>query len=196
MTVEKIIGSSDLVIKNLGHYIPKIPGILGITILGNGNVTPVLDLAELSRQSGNLVGKRPEYTRAADDRRRLPTALVVDDSLSARRSLVQFMQDAGYDVRSARDGMEAVDILDVLRPDIILSDLEMPRMNGMELVNYIRASDDLSVLPIIIITSRAAAKHQEEATAAGADVYLTKPYSEDELLEQILNLQKQKQPSG
>ena len=190
VTVEKVVRSNDLVIKNLGHYIPKIPGILGITILGNGNVTPVLDLAELIRQSGSVKGMKTEYRRSDDDHRRLPTALVVDDSLSARRSLVQFMQDAGYKVRSARDGLEAIEILNVLNPDIVLSDLEMPRMNGMEFVNHVRASDDKSSLPIIIITSRTASKHQQEAIAAGADVYLTKPYSEDELLEQIQKLQK------
>jgi len=191
VTVEKVVRSNDLVIKNLGHYIPKIPGILGITILGNGNVTPVLDLAELIRQSGSVKGMKIEYKSPDDDHRRLPVALVVDDSLSARRSLVQFMQDAGYKVRSARDGMEAMEILDIINPDIVLSDLEMPRMNGMELVNHVRASDDKSNLPIIIITSRTASKHQQEAIAAGADVYLTKPYSEDELLEQIQKLQKQ-----
>jgi chemosensory pili system protein ChpA (sensor histidine kinase/response regulator) len=158
--------------------------------LGNGNVTPVLDLAELIRQSGSVKGMKTEYNSSDNDHRRLPTALVVDDSLSARRSLVQFMQDAGYKVRSARDGLEAIEILNVLDPDILLSDLEMPRMNGMELVNHVRASDDKSSLPIIIITSRTASKHQQEAIASGADVYLTKPYSEDELLEQIQKLQK------
>jgi chemosensory pili system protein ChpA (sensor histidine kinase/response regulator) len=190
VTVEKVVRSNDLVIKNLGHYIPKIPGILGITILGNGNVTPVLDLAELIRQSGSVKEMQTEYRNSNEDHKRLPTALVVDDSLSARRSLVQFMQDAGYKVRSARDGLEAMEILNVLDPDILLSDLEMPRMNGMELVNHVRASDDKSSLPIIIITSRTASKHQQEAIASGADVYLTKPYSEDELLEQIQKLQK------
>ena len=87
-------------------------------------------------------------------------------------------------------GLEAIEILNVLNPDIVLSDLEMPRMNGMEFVNHVRASDDKSSQPIIIITSRTASKHQQEAIAAGADVYLTKPYSEDELLEQIQKLQK------
>lgn len=187
--VESIVGSQELVVKGLGHYIAKLPGILGVTILGNGSVTPVLDLPDLLRMFDADQQTTASYPRQTTKRAQLPAALVVDDSLSARRSLAHYMQDIGYDVRTARDGMEAFEIIKARKPDILLSDLEMPRMNGMELISHVRADKSISDLPFIMITSRAAAKHKEEAMAAGVDVYLTKPYSEDELLEHIKRLQ-------
>ena len=186
--VESIVDSQELVIKGLGHYITKLPGILGVTILGNGSVTPVLDLPDLLRIFDTDKQITTNYVRQTPKRAQLPAALVVDDSLSARRSLAQYMQDIGYDVRTARDGMEAFEIIKARKPDILLSDLEMPRMNGMELISHVRADKSIADIPFIMITSRAAAKHREEAMAAGVDVYLTKPYSEDELLEHIKKL--------
>jgi len=105
--------------------------------------------------------------------------------LSARRSLAQFLQDAGYEVRTARDGLEAVDMLNALEPQVLLVDLEMPRMNGIELAGHVRSVPRLAAVPIIMITSRSAAKHRQEAQAAGVDVYLTKPFAEDELLDHL-----------
>jgi chemosensory pili system protein ChpA (sensor histidine kinase/response regulator) len=98
------------------------------------------------------------------------------------------MHDAGYEVRQARDGIEAMDIIKTHKPDLLLSDLEMPRMDGMELAGHIRANTQTADIPIIMITSRAAIKHREEALSSGVNVYLTKPYAEDELLEEIHKL--------
>jgi chemosensory pili system protein ChpA (sensor histidine kinase/response regulator) len=186
--VEKILGSGDVVVKGLGDYVPNIPGILGVTLLGDGVVAPVLDIAEMLRHPLSLSAGAGLYTHEIHTTVKLPTALVVDDSLSARRSLAQFMQDAGYEVRQARDGIEAMDIIMTHKPDLLLSDLEMPRMDGLELVGHIRANTCMADIPIIMITSRAAAKHREEALASGVDVYLTKPYAEDELLDEIHKL--------
>ncbi len=186
--VEKILGSGDFVIKGLGEYVPGIPGVLGATLLGDGTVAPVLDIAELIRHPQFLSANAGRYTRKKIASVKLPTALVVDDSLSARRSLAQFMKDAGFDVRQARDGMEAMDIIMAHKPDLLLTDLEMPRMNGLELVSHVRANSNIADIPIIMITSRAAAKHREEAIATGVNIYLTKPFAEDELLEKIHNL--------
>jgi chemotaxis protein histidine kinase CheA/ActR/RegA family two-component response regulator len=186
--VEKILGSDDFVVKGLGDYVPGIPGVLGATLLGDGTVAPVLDIAELLRHPQFLSDNAARYTRGKIARVKLPVALVVDDSLSARRSLAQFMQDAGFEVRQARDGMEAMDIILAHKPDLLLSDLEMPRMNGLELTGHVRANPDTADIPVIMITSRAAAKHRDEALAAGVNVYLTKPYAEDELLEEVHNL--------
>ena len=188
--VDKIISTADLVVKGLGQYVPKIPGILGVAILGDGSVTPVLDIPELLRaraDAGFISGHsaRTDFLHA-----QLPTALVVDDSLSARRSLEQFMRDAGFTVRMARDGLEALDMIKTHKPDILLSDLEMPRMNGLELISHVRADQAIADIPIIMITSRAAAKHRQEAMNSGVDVYLTKPFSEDELLEYIHKLHR------
>ena len=187
IVVDEVLESRDLVVKNLGRYIAKLRGLLGATILGDGSVTPVLDLPELLRTpaaAAELAATgRFSATRTAAPR--LPVALVVDDSLSARRSLTQFLQDAGYEVRTARDGLEAAEILNALDPEVLLVDLEMPRMNGIELAGHVRSVPRLAAVPIIMITSRSAAKHRQEAQAAGVDVYLTKPFAEDELLEHL-----------
>jgi len=184
--VESVIDSREQVVKNLGRYIPRLHGILGVTILGDGSVIPVLDLPELLRD--------PDLTESAystEDGQggfQVPTAMVVDDSLSVRRSLTQFMEDAGYKVRAARDGIEAIEILEGFIPDILLVDMEMPRMNGIELSAYVRSQESIKELPIIMITSRSSAKHREQAERAGINSHVTKPFSEVALLEEIERL--------
>jgi DNA-binding response OmpR family regulator len=113
---------------------------------------------------------------------------VVDDSLSARRALAQVLSDAGYEVRTARDGLEAVEVIDVRTPDIVLVDMEMPRMNGIELTAHVRSRAATARLPVIMVTSRSTSKHRQQAEAAGVDVYLTKPFAEDQLLEHVQTL--------
>ena len=185
--VDSVLESRDLVVKNLGRHIPKLRGLLGATILGDGSVTPVLDLPELLRSpvTATELAATGRFHAPSAATKRLPLALVVDDSLSARRSLAQFLQDAGYEVRTARDGLEAVDMLNALEPQVLLVDLEMPRMNGIELTGHVRSVPRLAAVPIIMITSRSAAKHRQEAQTAGVDVYLTKPFAEDELLDHL-----------
>ncbi|MDX1529027.1 MAG: response regulator, partial [Gammaproteobacteria bacterium] len=184
--VDSIVDSRDLVIKSLGRYIPKLRGIAGATILGDGSVTPVLDLPELLRMpaaSGfrmDALQEETEFTESVESG--LPYALVVDDSLSARRALAQFIGDSGFEVGTARDGLEAIDLINAKRPDVVLLDLEMPRMNGLELTTHIRANSTTRGLPIVMITSRSTEKHRRQALAAGVNRYLTKPYSEEELI--------------
>lgn len=185
--VDEVIGSRDVVVKGLGQYLPKMRGVMGATILGDGSVTPVLDLPELLRQPYDDALDE-EVAHVAAPRAVLPSALVVDDSLSARRSLEQIMQDAGYAVSTARDGLEAASILESDPPDVLVTDLEMPRMNGMELARHVRGRNHIASMPVIMVTSRSTLKHKEQAKAAGVDAYLTKPFSEDELLLHIENL--------
>jgi chemosensory pili system protein ChpA (sensor histidine kinase/response regulator) len=185
--VESVIDSREQVVKNMGEYIPKIHGILGVTILGDGSVIPVLDLPEFLRDPKDLA----ESLYVTDNGQagpQIPTAMVVDDSLSVRRSLTQFMEDSGYKVRSARDGIEAIEILKGFKPDILLVDMEMPRMNGIELSAYVRSQEPIAELPIIMITSRSSAKHREQAERAGINSHVTKPFSEVALLEEIERL--------
>ncbi|MFN0315598.1 MAG: response regulator, partial [Burkholderiales bacterium] len=187
--VEAVIESRDLVVKGFGRYLTKIRGVIGATILGDGSVTPVLDLPELLRAPVEA-GLRTQSSQTSSSivRAGLPKVLVVDDSLSARRSLAQFMQDSGFEVRTARDGLEAIEVIEAVKPDILLVDMEMPRMNGIELTSYVRGAPALGNLPIIMITSRSTAKHREQATSAGVNAYLTKPFSEDELLAHVHRL--------
>ncbi|MGZ8218963.1 hybrid sensor histidine kinase/response regulator [Methylomagnum sp.] len=190
--VDSITDSRDIVIKNFGHYIPKIPGLIGATILGDGSVTPVLDIPALLR----LTEHAPHRTLAGpsvavkvvDEEPRLPTALVVDDSLSQRRALEQLLEDAGFRVRAARDGLEAAELLAHTKPDIVLTDLEMPRMNGIELTSHIRARPGLKDLPVLMVTSRTTQKHRQLAEQAGIDGYFTKPVKDEDLLATMRDL--------
>ena len=191
--VQKVLSGTDLVVKELSRHLPRLPGIVGATILGDGAVTPVLDLPELAGGARGQAVPAPSAATVAVEQEipHLPLALVVDDSLSARRALVQVMEDAGYEVRAARDGMEAAQVVAARRPDIVLADMEMPRMNGIELTSHLRARPQTADLPVIMITSRSTAKHRRQAEAAGVNVYLTKPFLDDQLLEHVAVLRGQ-----
>lgn len=188
VSVESVIGSRDLVVKSLGKLLPKFRGVVGATILGDGHVAPVIDLPDIL--SNRDAGADVDSAMATDSSTESDSGfvLVVDDSLSARRALVQFMQDSGYRVRTARDGMEAAKLLEGARPDLVLADLEMPRMNGIELTVHLRATAENADVPVIMITSRSTTKHREQAQAAGVNAYITKPYSENVLIETVRGL--------
>ena len=187
--IDSVGDSLDVVIKGLGNYIGKIPGYIGATILGDGTVTPVLDIPELLRAPAySVTGILPDAIEAAEPTSRLPTALVVDDSLSQRRALEQLLSDAGYRVQTSRDGIEAAELLKSFRPNVILTDLEMPRMNGIELASHIRTQEKIKHLPVIMITSRTTQKHRQMAEEAGIDAYFTKPVRDEELLLQMQSL--------
>jgi chemotaxis protein histidine kinase CheA/ActR/RegA family two-component response regulator len=187
--IDSVGDSLDLVIKGLGHYIGKIPGYIGATILGDGTVTPVLDVPELLRAPAySVMGILPDAIESAEPTSRLPTALVVDDSLSQRRALEQLLTDAGFRVQTARDGIEAAEILKAFKPNVILTDLEMPRMNGIELASHIRTQERIKHLPLIMITSRTTQKHRQMADDAGIDAYFTKPVRDEDLLMKMQNL--------
>ncbi len=183
--VDVIIDSRERTIKNLGAHIPKVHGILGVTILGDGTVVPVVDLSELFGESAYAVEFYQDDRQAEISK---PKVMVVDDSLSVRRSLTLLLEDSGYRVREARDGVEAVDILGGMKPDILLVDMEMPRMNGIELTLYVRNEESIADIPIVMITSRATKKHRDEAERAGVNSHLIKPVNEDILLEEIQRL--------
>ena len=198
--VQAVVDTVDLVIKPLGQFVPKSLGIVGATILGDGSVAPVMDIPELLRDGirksdddvnsigGNTTHRNHTHTdKSHANKTTALTVLVVDDSLSVRRSMEQLLRDAGYDVRLARDGLEAMAILQVKKPDIMLVDMEMPRMNGMELTTYVRNQAATRELPVIMITSRSTAKHRQQAQSAGVNHYMTKPYAEDALLTCINN---------
>lgn len=189
--VDTITDCREVVIKNLGYYLTKIPGIVGATILGDTTVAPVLDLPELLRtpvsdRAGAMFGQ-PEIEAGVSRR---PAVLIVDDSLSQRRALEQMLTDAGFQVRTARDGIEAAQSLAKSRPQIVLTDLEMPRMNGIELTSHIRAQTYGKTLPVIMITSRTTSKHRKMAEDAGIDRYFAKPVRDQDLLSTMQSLQQ------
>jgi chemosensory pili system protein ChpA (sensor histidine kinase/response regulator) len=193
--VQEVINDQEVVLKNFGRYVPKITGTVGAVVLGDGSVAPVIDLVELLRapalhqQRTRLPSANAQTAPGANEEAaRVRTALVVDDSLSARRAACAVMQDAGYQVRTAIDGLEAVNMLQRFVPSVMVVDLEMPRMNGIELTTHVRDSARTKDVPVIMITSRSTEKHRRMCQDAGVDVYLTKPFNDDVLIEHVERL--------
>lgn len=188
--VERVIASREMVVKPLTAFTPHIPGVLGATILGDGEVAPVLDVQQLvanmlSAGAGAMDWMQQSMRISQQTMADKPMALIVDDSLSTRRSLAQFVGDMGMEVYTAKDGFEAIEFMQEQTPSIILVDMEMPRMNGLELTAHVRANDTTRHIPVIMITSRNTEKHRSLAAAAGVNTYLNKPFSEEELLHHI-----------
>jgi chemosensory pili system protein ChpA (sensor histidine kinase/response regulator) len=188
--ISAVLESRNIVVKPLNDYSYHAPGIIGATILGSGTVSPVLDLPELlDNYYLNAHGTTPQLSALLQmeptqlDSR--PMALVVDDSLSVRRALSLLIEDIGMEVRTAKDGFEAIDVINDKTPSLVLVDLEMPKMNGLELTEHLRAREATRDLPVIMITSRTTEKHRALARTAGVSSYVMKPFSEDELLEII-----------
>jgi chemotaxis protein histidine kinase CheA len=185
LAVEALVDSRELLIKNPGRYARHMRGVAGLSILGDGSVAVNLDLSQLlhsKKRVSSMARATEENVPVLTPQRALPSVLIVDDSLSVRNSLLQLVQDAGYRVSAARDGVDAIDMMREFNPDIVVTDLEMPNMNGLELTSYIRGRDDTKALPIIMVTSRSQEKHRRLAAQAGVDTYVTKPYNDAELL--------------
>jgi chemotaxis protein histidine kinase CheA/CheY-like chemotaxis protein len=183
VVVDRVIDSRDLIIKNLGRYLPHLHGVSGTTLLGEGTVVPLLNVPELLVEPVVFSAAAAELAEAARQQSR--RVLVVDDSLSVRKALIQLLQDSAFEVIGAGDGLEAIRALEKFAPDVICTDLEMPNMNGLELTEHLRRRPDTRALPIIMITSRSLDKHRDQATRAGVDYYVTKPYTDAELLRQV-----------
>jgi chemotaxis protein histidine kinase CheA/CheY-like chemotaxis protein len=181
--VDAVLDAGELVTRPAGRYMKRIPGVSGIGLTGNGSVIPLLDVAELARSPREISLRAAAAARAQSIRR--SRVLVVDDSMSVRRAVAALLEDQGYDVTMARDGLEAIKLMEVARPDVLLTDLEMPNMNGLELAQHVRSRTELAALPVIMITSRSMDKHRRQALAAGVSVYLTKPYTDHELLQHV-----------
>lgn len=196
VVIDGIQSGRDLVLKNLGKYLNGLRGVVGASLLGDGRIVPILDLVTLLRlQRGESRGESAPLAHAAAQTAagaaHLPQVLVVDDSLSVRTALTELLTSEGFEVRQARDGVEALEEIEKARPDAVLLDLEMPRMNGLELASRLRARREYRDLPIIMVTSRSSDKHRNQARVSGVSEYLTKPFRESELLSHLrLSLHK------
>lgn len=181
-----------VVVKPISTLLPAIPAVRGMTQLGDGQLAPVIDIAQLVESHGRRL--QPTGPAAWASVARLPTVVVADDSLSVRRALEQLMQDAGYEVASARDGLEALKHINERSPVAVLLDLEMPRMNGLDVCRYMRRQSHMRHTPVIMITSRASDKYRTMAAEAGVTELLGKPFAEDELAALVRTLVAQSQP--
>ena len=187
--VESIEGCEEVVVKSLGSHLRQIPGLMGATIEGDGTVVPILDPMDIvGRDSGDIT-EVADTTRQANPLR-VPTAMVIDDSISVRRATTHLLQTAGWDIVTAKNGIDALEKLDEMEtpPDIFLCDMEMPRMDGSELVKRLRKQPEFQTTPFVMITSRSADSHSELAFDAGVSNYLVKPYHDEQLLELVNEL--------
>ena len=174
----------NVLVKPLSVYVAKMRGIEGAAALGDGSAAPICDLPELLVHFQT----RGRVVTGAAATSNVPRCLVVDDSVSVRRAMEAFVKDLGFEVDSARDGMEALAMIEKRTPALMIVDFEMPRMNGVELTRNVRQNAALVNVPIIMITSRSADKHRALAIEAGVNHYMTKPYTEDDLSEQVYRL--------
>jgi chemosensory pili system protein ChpA (sensor histidine kinase/response regulator) len=193
--VDSLAGSREIVVKSLGPQFAGVHGISGATILGDGRVVVILDLLAtirvlhahlLNQLHPRMVGHTASAAEIEADRPTL--VMVVDDSVTVRKVTSRLLERNGMNVLTAKDGVDAISQLQEHKPDIMLLDIEMPRMDGFEVATLVRHDEHLKDLPIIMITSRTGEKHRERALAIGVNEYLGKPYQESLLLESIAKL--------
>jgi len=189
--VPELLGHREIVIKPVGPQISSVAGILGGTITGDGQVVIIIDAGPLIRRA-LLDGARPAppmESIVCGPKKTL--AMVVDDSITMRKVTSRVLEGHDFEVITAKDGVDATEQMQERIPDLLLLDVEMPRMDGYELAEHVRSDPRLRHIPIIMITSRAGKKHRERGERAGANVYLSKPYKESELLMEVSRLLKQ-----
>jgi len=183
IVTDELIGSREIVVKTVGPQISGIRGISGATILGDGRICVILDVGALVRSDWRQ--RAAPDARAASQVDRRIFALVVDDSITVRRVTQRLLERNGMRVVTAKDGLEAVSVLQDEVPDVILLDIEMPRMDGYEVASHVRNDVRLKDVPIVMITSRVGEKHRARAIELGVNEYLGKPYQEGQLLQAI-----------
>lgn len=198
LRVDELLPSSEIVVKSLGIQFLSVPAISGATILGDGNVIIILDLSALVRSyfAYQHQIKLAEERRSSQEQvvsepiviSRPPLVMVVDDSVTVRKVTTRLLERQGMEVITARDGLDAVTQLDERIPDIMLLDIEMPRMDGFEVATRVRHDVRTKHLPIIMITSRSGDKHRERALEIGVNEYMSKPFMDAKLIKSISDL--------
>ena len=193
--VDEMVGNQEVVVKNIGPQLARVPGIAGATVLGTGEIVLIINPVQLAQRAGVPVldpnaadyavasGYMPAIAKA--EVAGPPLVMIVDDSLTVRKITSRLLTREGFGVITARDGVEALQILEEKTPDAILLDIEMPRMDGFEFTKTIKREPKHSRIPIIMITSRTAEKHRSLAKELGVDLYLGKPFQEAELLRNL-----------
>jgi len=194
--VDQLLGSKEIVVKSLGPQFGNVPGLSGATILGDGSVVVILDLMALVRATILLESQSSilhvDTPVAQVTQKQSFTVMVVDDSVTVRKVTSRFLEREGFEVILAKDGADAMLQLQDTVPDIMLLDIEMPRMDGFEVASSVKNTDRLKKIPIIMITSRTGDKHRERAMSIGVERYMGKPFVEEELLETINQLLAEK----
>ena len=195
--VDQILGNREIVVKPTGPQIASVPGIFGATVMGDGQVRIILDIAPLARRYAALPQVvEPEQPQAVVPASAVPLVMVVDDSITMRKVTGRVLGRQGFEVITAKDGIDALEQMEERVPDLMLLDIEMPRMDGYELATEMKRSARLRQVPIVMITSRTGDKHRQRAFDLGVNRYLGKPYQEAELLRNVNELLGQRREHG
>lgn len=184
LQVDRLVGSREIVVKSLGNQFAKLAGVSGATVLGDGSVVMIADLAVLVNIKSDTSTNAGKGVNAQLSRER-PLAMVVDDSVTVRKVTTRLLERNGFEVITAKDGMDAMEKLEDTIPDFMLLDIEMPRLDGFEVVSRVRHDSQLKEMPIIMISSRTGDKHKDRAVSLGANDFMGKPYQEQQLLAKI-----------
>ncbi|HEY4139350.1 MAG TPA: response regulator, partial [Casimicrobiaceae bacterium] len=197
--VDEMIGNQEVVVKNIGPQLARVSGISGATVLGTGEIVLIINPLQLAMRpevatpeaggsDERVIGDRPSIVIPVAARSGPPLVMIVDDSLTVRKVTSRLLQREGFEVVTAKDGIDALQVLEDQTPDVILLDIEMPRMDGFEFTRTMKAELKNAHIPIIMITSRTAEKHRNRAAELGVDLYLGKPYQEEELLRTLRDI--------
>ncbi|WP_339450596.1 Hpt domain-containing protein [Pseudomonas sp. EA_5y_Pfl2_R50] len=188
--VDAMAGTREIVVKSLGAQFATVQGVSGATILGDGRVVLILDLLAPIRAMQARIEAPPTLPEIDSEPHKPLLVMVVDDSVTVRKVTSRLLERHGMNVLTAKDGVDAMLLLEEHMPDLMLLDIEMPRMDGFEVATQVRQDERLRHLPIIMITSRTGQKHRDRAMAIGVNDYLGKPYQESVLLESIAHWSK------
>ncbi|MFK3740183.1 Hpt domain-containing protein [Massilia sp. TN1-12] len=188
LQVDEVQGNREVVVKNIGPQLARMPGIAGATVLGSGEIVLILDPVLLAGPDVRLPGGDAPAPAQPLVPARVATIMVVDDSLTVRKVSQRLLEREGYRVLLAKDGVDALEQMQETQPDLMLVDIEMPRMDGFDLTRNVRGNEATRALPIVMVTSRTADKHRNYARDLGVDAYFGKPFQEDALLAEIARL--------
>ncbi|MCW8932645.1 MAG: Hpt domain-containing protein, partial [Gammaproteobacteria bacterium] len=186
--VDGLMGSREIVVKSVGPQLSTVKGVTGATILGDGKISLILDLGVLAREGARMKVAAEQETTFEATENVIPTVMVVDDSITVRKVTQRLLHRYDYQVITAKDGVDAIATLHETIPDVMLLDVEMPRMDGFELATHMRDDEKFKDIPIIMITSRTGDKHRERAMNIGVNEYMGKPYQEHDLITNIRKL--------
>jgi chemosensory pili system protein ChpA (sensor histidine kinase/response regulator) len=190
LRVDRLLQQRDIVIKTLGSHLRQVRGVTGATLMGDGSVVLILNPAELTGESSTGTGRTWNAPNRPVTRSEALNVMIVDDSPSVRRVISNLVKNAGWQPTTAKDGLDALQIIQqgATLPDLILLDIEMPRMDGYELTATLKAQEAYRAIPIVMLTSRAGEKHRQKAFEVGVSEYMVKPYQDELLLETIRHL--------
>jgi chemosensory pili system protein ChpA (sensor histidine kinase/response regulator) len=183
--VDEMIGQQEIVVKAIGPQLARVPGTAGATVLADGRIVLILNPVQLVQRAKSATERAADRSLTPPAAPAQPTVMVVDDSLTVRKITSRLLEREGYQVLTAKDGVDALAQMKDVLPGVMLVDIEMPRMDGFDLTRNLRGDPRTRGVPIIMISSRTADKHRSQAAGLGVDVFLGKPYPEAELLQHV-----------